>query len=79
MTRIGRIGVDNTRPIEGIKSKSQSKVYETFKQKLNKVEQEHIREELKVLFNRIETQTNKLQDKLFIEDLIEYKELVKDF
>ena len=38
-----------------------------------------LREELKVLYGKIENQTTKLGDRLFIEDLVEYKKLVKEF
>ncbi len=61
------------------KPPQKKEVQETFKNKLNEIEQEHIREQLKVLYDKIEVQSSRLQDKLFIEDLIEYKELVKEF
>ncbi len=79
MTRIERVGMDNVHHVRGVKPKAKGKVYETFKQKLSEIEQEHIRDELKTLFNKIETQSGKLQDKLFIEDLVEYKKLVREF
>jgi uncharacterized protein YaaR (DUF327 family) len=79
MTRVDRVGMENISPIEINKVKDKKAVQETFKQKLNEIEQEQIRSELKVLYDKIETQTGKLQNKLFIEDLIEYKKLVKDF
>lgn len=79
MTRIERVGMDNVHHVRGVKPTAKGKVYETFKQKLSEIEQEHIRDELKTLFNKIETQSGKLQDKLFIEDLVEYKKLVREF
>ncbi|MBU5437171.1 YaaR family protein [Tissierella sp. MSJ-40] len=79
MTRVDRVGMENISPIEINKVKDKKAVQETFKQKLNEIEQEQIRSELKVLYDKIETQTGKLQNKLFIEDLVEYKKLVKEF
>ena len=79
MARIEKIGMNNISNINNIKTDHKKAVHETFKQKLNEVEQEHIRDQLKVLYNKIETQSGKLQDKLFIEDLVQYKELVKEF
>lgn len=79
MARIENIGTNNITNLEMIKTNPKKAIQETFKQKLNEVEQEHIREELTNLYNKIETQSGKMQDRLFIEDLVEYKTLVKDF
>lgn len=82
MGKIENIGVNNINNInniEMIKTNPKKAIQETFKQKLNDVEQEHIREELTSLYNKIETQSGKMQDRLFIEDLVEYKTLVKNF
>lgn len=79
MGKIENIGVNNINNIEMIKTNPKKAIQETFKQKLNDVEQEHIREKLTSLYNKIETQSGKMQDRLFIEDLVEYKTLVKDF
>lgn len=79
MSRVERIGTNNVIKIDNAKKPSGEKVQETFKNKLNEIEQEHIREQLKILYDKIEVQSSKLQDKLFIEDLIEYKKLVREF
>lgn len=79
MTRIEKVGMNNISQVNNVKMEPKKKVHETFKNKLNEIEQEHIREQLKVLYNKIETQSEKLQDKLFIEDLVQYKKLVKEF
>ncbi len=79
MSRIERVGINNITQVKDIKVDSKKEIHETFKNKLNEIEQEHIREQLKVLYDKIEVQTNKLQDRLFIEDLVQYKELVKEF
>jgi hypothetical protein len=79
MARIESIGINNTPQVNNIKTDHHREVHETFKNKLNKIEQEQIRDQLNVLYEQIETQSNKLQDKLFIEDLVQYKKLVREF
>ena len=79
MSRIERASISNITRIDNVNKTRKNKVHETFKNKLNEIEQEHIKEQLKVLYDKIEVQSSKLQDKLFIEDLIQYKKLVKDF
>ena len=79
MARIERIGTNGVSGVNNIKTNQKKEVCETFKQKLNKIEQEYIRDRLKVLYSKIETLSGKLQDKLFIEDLVQYKELVREF
>lgn len=79
MPRIERIGSEPIRQIEKIEPKNKKVVNEIFKEKLNNIEQEKIREHLKEVYDKIEIQREKLQDRLFIEDLVEYKKLVKDF
>ncbi|NMB26865.1 MAG: YaaR family protein [Tissierellia bacterium] len=79
MARIQKIGMNNISNVSNIKTDHKKKVHESFKQKLNEIEQEHIRDQLKILYNEIENQSGKLQDKLFIEDLVQYKKLVKEF
>ncbi|NLW23138.1 MAG: YaaR family protein [Tissierellia bacterium] len=79
MTRIRRVGMNNITRINNIKFEDRKRVNESFKKKIMEIEQEQIREELKILFDKIEAQTGRLRDKLFIEDLIEYKKLVREF
>lgn len=79
MSRVERTGISNIPKINSIKKAPKKEVQETFKNKLNEIEQERIREQLKLLYDKIEVQSSRLQDKLFIEDLIEYKKLVKEF
>ncbi|CCQ98049.1 conserved hypothetical protein [[Clostridium] ultunense Esp] len=79
MARIEKVGVNNIQQVDRVKSANRKEVHETFKNKLMEIEQEHIREQLKILYDKIETQSEKLQDKLFIEDLVQYKKLVKEF
>ena len=79
MSRIERIYMNNVIQVKDTKIDSKSEVQKVFKNKLMEIEQEHIREELKILYDKIESQTNKLQDSLFIEDLVQYKKLVREF
>lgn len=79
MNKINRVGMENISPIEISRAVDRKTVKDTFKLKLEELEQEEIRIELKSLYDKIETQSNKLSNKLFIDDLINYKKLVKDF
>lgn len=79
MSRIEKVGINNITQVKNTKIETKKEINETFKNKLNEIEQEHIRDELKILYDKIEVQSDKLQDRLFIEDLIEYKKLVKEF
>lgn len=80
MVKIESINGQNNIPkIETVKNQNKKTINTTFKEKLENLKQEQIRDELKTLFSKIEGQTSKLQDRLFIEDLVEYKKLVRDF
>lgn len=54
-------------------------IKDTFKTKLNNLEQDQIKIELEKLYEQIENKSAKLQDSLFIEDLVDYKKLIKEF
>lgn len=80
MNRIDRIGREmSTNAIQGSKAVDKKAIKDNFKVKLTNLEQEEIRIKLNSLYENIETQSAKLQDSLFIEDLIQYKKLVKEF
>lgn len=79
MNRINRTDMNNISPIEITKAVDKKAIKDTFKVKLNEIEQDQIRTELQSIYEKIETQSNKLSDKLFIDDLIMYKKLVKEF
>lgn len=79
MSTVDKIGINNIQNIGNVKISGDKKVHETFKNKLVEIQQENIREELKILYDEIESQSSKLKDKLFIEDLVKYKKLVKEF
>lgn len=79
VNRINRTGMENISPIEISRAVDKKAVKDTFKLKLNELEQEKIRTELKSLYDKIEDHSNRLSNKLFIDDLISYKKLVKEF
>lgn len=79
MNRINRTGMENISAIDITRAVDKKAIKETFKMKLEDIEQENIRNELKVLYDKIEIQSDKLQDRLFIDDLINYKKLIKEF
>ena len=79
MRRINRVGVDNISAVQISKAVDKKAIKDTFKVKLNEIEQENIRAELKALYDKIEAQSAKLSEKLFLDDLISYKKLIKEF
>jgi len=76
---INKTGMENISPVQISRVVDKKSIKDTFKLKLNELEQDQIRTELKNLYDKIETQSTKLSDKLFIDDLINYKKLVKEF
>lgn len=79
MSRINRVGGENISPIQASRAVDRKAIKDTFKVKLSNIEQEHIRTQLNSIYEKIESQSNKLSEKLFIDDLIMYKKLVKEF
>lgn len=79
MNKINRTGMENISPVQISRAVDRKAIKDTFKLKLNELEQEQIRTELKSLYDKIETQSIKLSDKLFIDDLIQYKKLIREF
>lgn len=79
VNKINKLGMDSISPIEISRAVDRKTIKDTFKLKLNELEQDQIRTELKSLYDKIETQSNKLSNKLFIDDLIQYKKLVREF
>ncbi|MFA5577019.1 MAG: YaaR family protein [Tissierellaceae bacterium] len=79
MNNINKIASENISPIQISRAVDRKAIKDTFKMKLNDLEQEQIRKELQSLFTKIEEQAGKLSERLFIDDLIQYKKLVKEF
>lgn len=50
-----------------------------FLQKFEKVKSENVREELENLFGKITDQADKIGEKMYLKDILEYKKLVKEF
>lgn len=79
MESIDRIGINTIQNVNMVQNIQRKTANEAFKAKLEEIQQENIRNELKILYDEIETLTTKLKDKLFIEDLLEYKGKVREF
>ena len=79
LVKINPIGMEPLNKVEKVQPKDKKVINAVFKEKLDNIQSEKVREELKILYGKIENQTTKLGDRLFIEDLIEYKKLVKEF
>jgi uncharacterized protein YaaR (DUF327 family) len=50
-----------------------------FKSKFEKIKSEQVREHLKNIYDKIVEQSDKIGEKLYLKDLIEYKKLVREF
>lgn len=79
MNKINRLSEKNISPIQSSRVVDKKAIKDTFKVKLNSIEQEHIKTELNSIYEKIENQSSKLSEKLFIDDLITYKKLIKEF
>lgn len=79
MNPINRINMTEMSPIDLTRAADKKAIKDTFKSRLNNLEQEQIRDELKVLYGKIEDRSTKLQSKLFLDDLIQYKKDIKEF
>lgn len=79
MSRVGKTGRANISALQTSRVADKKAIKDTFKVKLGALEQEKIRTELNSIYSQIETQQEKLSEKLFIDDLIIYKKLVKEF
>ena len=79
LVKINPIGMEPLNKVEKVQPKDKKVINAVFKEKLDNIQSEKVREELKILYGKIENQTTKLGDRLFIEDLVEYKKLVKEF
>lgn len=79
MNPINRIGMTEMSSVDLSRAADKKAIKDTFKTRLNNLEQEQIRDELKVLYGKIETSSTKLQNKLFLDDLIQYKKDIKEF
>ncbi|TCO76448.1 hypothetical protein EV214_10850 [Marinisporobacter balticus] len=51
----------------------------TFLEKFEKIKSDKVREHSQALFDKINEQSEKFGDKLYLKDLVEYKKLVREF
>lgn len=79
MSRINRIRGKDISPIQASRAVDKKAIKDTFKVRLKNIEQENIRAELNSIYEEIESQSSKLSERLFIDDLVAYKELVREF
>lgn len=79
MSKINRIRGKDISPIQTSRAVDRKAIKDTFKVKLAAIEQEHIRAELNTIYEQIEDYSGKLSKRLFIDDLISYKKLVREF
>lgn len=50
-----------------------------FLEKFEKIKSESVKEELEKIFDKISAQSDKIGEKVYLKDIIEYKKLVKEF
>jgi len=50
-----------------------------FMEKFEKIKSENVREELEEIFGKITDQADKIGEKMYLKDILEYKKLVKEF
>ena len=53
MSRIQRVGINNIIQVKDTKVDNKKEIHKAFKNKLMEIEQEHIREQLKVLYDKM--------------------------
>lgn len=73
--------IKNINPVNKTNTVSTSKQVQRqeFKSKFEKIKSENAKEELKNIYDKICEQSDKIGEKLYLKDLIEYKKLVKEF
>ncbi|SHH21043.1 YaaR family protein [Tepidibacter thalassicus] len=78
MNRINQVNnINKTNNINAIKPKELRRA--EFKSKFEKIKSEQVREHLKNIYDKIVEQSDKIGEKLYLKDLIEYKKLVREF
>lgn len=73
--------IKNINPVNKTNTVSTSKQVQRqeFKSKFEKIKSENAKEELRNIYDKICEQSDKIGEKLYLKDLIEYKKLVKEF
>lgn len=71
-------GLNNIQQNEAKKSMKEASRNE-FMEKFEKIKSENVKEELEGIFTKITEQADKIGDKMYLRDILEYKKLVKEF
>lgn len=79
MNSINPVQLANVQKTPSAVNKNKEVQGNTFAEKFQKIKSDEVREHLQGLYDKIVEQSEKLGDKLYIKDLVEYKKLVKDF
>lgn len=79
MNRVNQ--VNNINQISGVNKVNKSKEIKRaeFKAKFENIKSDKVKEHLTELYDKISEQSDKIGEKLYLKDLIEYKKLVKEF
>lgn len=73
--KIGEVG--ELQNLDKINPKKKSRT--EFMEKFDKIKSESVKEELENIFEKITVQSDKIGDKVYLKDILEYKKLVKEF
>lgn len=80
---IGIKGIQQLPLAANIKLESKSTVKEAsrnaFLEKFERIKSENVKEELETIFVKITEQADKIGEKMYLKDILEYKKLVKEF
>jgi hypothetical protein len=69
--------VEELQNLDKINPKKKSRT--EFMEKFDKIKSESVKEELENIFEKITVQSDKIGDKVYLKDILEYKKLVKEF
>lgn len=80
---VGIKGIQQLPLATNIKLEGKSAIKEAsrseFLEKFEKIKSENVKEELENIFGKITEQADKIGEKMYLKDILEYKKLVKDF
>lgn len=69
--------VEDLKSLDKLNPKKKSRT--EFMEKFDKIKSESVKEELENIFEKITVQSDKIGDKVYLKDILEYKKLVKEF
>ena len=80
---VGIKGIQQLPLATNIKLEGKSAIKEAsrseFLEKFEKIKSENVKEELENIFGKITEQADKIGEKMYLKDILEYKKLVKEF